>query len=94
VRNLNVKVIIQPSLNDLTQEPIYPVLPFQPTAQFLKQNNVKNIAVVNCHKINFSLLFKSFYFTSEPNIIKINGYRFAVTSTDIIKDLSILSTSK
>jgi hypothetical protein len=41
VRNLNVKVIMQPSLNDLTQEPVYPVTPFQPTAQFLKQNNVK-----------------------------------------------------
>jgi hypothetical protein len=94
VRNLNVKVIIQPSLNDLTQEPVYPVLPFQPTAQFLKQNNVKNAAVVNNHKINFSFFFQSFYFTSEPSIVKINGYRFAMTSTDIIKDLSILSTSK
>lgn len=37
-----LKVIIQPSLNDLTQEPVYPILPFQPTAQFLKQNSVCN----------------------------------------------------
>ena len=42
LRNTNIQVIIQPSLNDITQEPIYPILPFQPSAQFLKQNNVTN----------------------------------------------------
>ncbi len=33
-------MIVQPSLNDITQEPVYPIRPFTVTQQFLKQNEV------------------------------------------------------
>jgi hypothetical protein len=40
LRNSRIQVLIQPSLNDLTQEPIYPVHPIGVSTQFMKQNNV------------------------------------------------------
>ena len=43
LRNTRVQVLIQPSLNDLTQEPIYPVHPIGVSTQFMKQNNVWKI---------------------------------------------------
>jgi DNA polymerase alpha subunit B len=71
-------VIIQPSLNDLTQEPIYPVHPFNVNAaanHLLKQNEF-------------------IHFVPEPCMIKVNDIQFALTSTDIIKDLTMTATSR
>lgn len=70
-----VQVILQPSLKDITQEPIYPIRPFNASQQFIKQN-------------------ENFHFLPEPSIIKINGVVFAITTTDIIKDLTMMSTAK
>lgn len=75
LKNTGVQVLIQPSLNDITQEPIYPVHPITVSTQFLKQNSF-------------------FHFTHEPSTIKINNIEFAITSTDIIKDLTTSSVSK
>ncbi|RNA22668.1 DNA polymerase alpha subunit B [Brachionus plicatilis] len=73
--NTRTQVIIQPSVNDVTQEQIYPVNPFVPTAHFQKT-------------------YKNFHFLQEPNMIKINGIQFAITSTDVIKDLTSMAVSK
>ncbi|CAF0800297.1 unnamed protein product [Brachionus calyciflorus] len=73
--NTRTQVIIQPSVNDVTQEQIYPVNPFSVTNQFLKN-------------------YDNFHFTQEPNMIKINGVQFALTSTDVIKDLTSMAVSK
>lgn len=73
--NTRTQVIIQPSINDATQEQIYPVNPFTVSNQFLKNN-------------------ENFHFLQEPNMIKINGIQFAITSTDVIKDLTSMAVSK
>jgi DNA polymerase alpha subunit B len=75
LQNANIQVIIQPSLNDLTQEPIYPVHPFNMSNQFLKQNEFV-------------------HFVQEPCMLKVNDVQFAITSTDIVKDLASTATSK
>lgn len=68
MKNQGIRVIIQPSLNDLTVEPVYPVRPYTVSYQFQKLNDF-------------------FHFVQEPSMIKINDIQFAITSTDIIKDL-------
>lgn len=75
LRNTKVQVFIQPSLKDVTQEPIYPVNPYFASHQFMKQN-------------------ENFHFLPEPSMIKINDIVFAISSTDVIKDLTMMSISK
>jgi DNA polymerase alpha subunit B len=37
---------------------------------------------------------QSFHFLQEPNLIKVNDIVFAITSTDIIKDLTSITLTK
>lgn len=75
LRHVNIQVVIQPSLNDVTQEPIYPVAPLNVSNQFMKQNEF-------------------FHFLQEPSMIEINGFKVAITTTDVIKDLTSIAASK
>lgn len=75
LKHLNVQVVVQPSLNDLTQEPIYPIHPLSVSTLFQKQYNF-------------------FHFVPEPSMVRINGLNFAITTTDVVKDLTMISVSK
>lgn len=68
-------MFLQPSLKDITQEPVYPIHPYIASQQFMKQN-------------------PNFHFVPEPSTIKINDIEIAVTSTDVIKDLTMMSVSR
>lgn len=75
LRDTNIQVFLQPSLKDITQEPVYPIHPYNASQQFMKQN-------------------PNFHFVPEPSTIRINDIEIAVTSTDVIKDLTMMSVSK
>lgn len=75
LKDTNIQVFLQPSLKDITQEPVYPIHPYNASQQFMKQN-------------------PNFHFVPEPSTIKINDIEIAVTSTDVIKDLTMMSVSK
>lgn len=75
LKDTNVQVILQPSIKDITQEPVYPIHPYNVSQQFMKQN-------------------ENFHFLPEPSMIKINDIDFAITSTDVIKDLTMMSVAK
>jgi len=40
------------------------------------------------------MYLKSFHFVQEPNLIKVNDIVFAITSTDVIKDLTSITLTK
>jgi DNA polymerase alpha subunit B len=74
LKTTQCQIIIQPSLLDLTQDPIYPISPFN-----VSSNKLQN---------------QRLHFIPEPCMLHINEYTFAVTSTDVIKDLLMISHSK
>lgn len=88
----NIQVVVQPSLSDACQDPIYPVAPFHVSTQFMKQNDVSPSNVSSL--INLISKFQFFHFLQEPSLLDVNDIRIALTSTDVIKDLTSMTVSK
>ncbi len=74
LRSTRIQVLIQPSLNDVTQDPIYPVHPIGVSTQFIKQNNVNE---------HFILLI-----WCKLNIYRINNFQNKNSSFTLLTSLA------